>query len=100
MRNKSNPLAEAMGHKATPPSIDFKDVPSRQIEIHHSEIPGLPGRHVGEHITVSLQGHIASHEDGHSVLEVHHVAPDSPTEESFGTKEAIRVIPPNSPAPS
>lgn len=96
-----NPLVQAMNKgKAKPPSIDFETVPSRELKVEHSEIPGLPGKHPGEHITVSVQGHISHHEDGHSVMQVHHIAPDSPTKESFGTKDEIRVIPPNSPEPS
>lgn len=100
---KDNPLVSALGkNRAIPPSIKFEDVPSRMLEVHHSEIPGLPGRKPGEHITVSVQGHISSHEDGKSTLQVHHVAPDSEAmdEEEFGEPDAIRVIPPNSPEPS
>lgn len=100
---KDNPLVSALSKgRATPPSIKFEDVPSRTLEVNHSEIPGLPGRHPGEHITVSVQGHISSHGDGTSTLQVHHIAPDSPAmdKEEFGEPDAIRVIPPESPVPS
>lgn len=80
--------------------LDFDEVPT-YLNLKHSDIPGLPGRKVGETVTVRVSGHIQSqHNDGHAVMEVHDVSPDSPTKESFGTDDAIRVIPPSSNVPS
>lgn len=100
---KDNPLVSALGrNRETPESIKFEDVPSRLLQVHHSEIPGLPGMHPGEHITVNVQGHLSHHGDGTSTLQVHHIAPDSPAidKAEFGTADAIRTIPPTSPTPS
>lgn len=97
----SNPLVDALGKgKSTAPSLDFETMPSRMLEVHHSEIPGLPGKYPGEKITVRLEGHISHPGATSSIMQVHHISPDSPTEESFGSKDAIRVIPPSSNIPS
>lgn len=92
----SNPLVEAMSKgKATAPSLNFETVPSRMLEVHHSEIPGLPDRHPGEKITVRLEGHISHPGENSSIMQVHSISPDSPEE----VKE-MRVIPPSSNVPS
>ncbi len=78
--NENSPLIQALKGKAKPKgetSFDeFK--PPRTFEIHHGEVPGLPGRQVGEPITVSLSGHIHSqHNEGHAVMHVDEVKPDT-----------------------
>jgi hypothetical protein len=50
----------------------------RTFSIEHKEIPGLPGKKVGEGISVKLTGHVHSqHNDGHMVMHVDSVKPDS-----------------------
>lgn len=105
MKNEDHPLVRALSRDkgsagGDSKMLDFDEIPT-YLNLKHSDIPGLPGRKVGEQITVNVSGHIHSqHNDGHAVMEVHHIAPDSPTEESFGEPDAIRVIPPSSNVPS
>lgn len=98
-----NPLVKALSRsKETRASLDFADVPSRMLEVHHSEIPGLPEMRPGEGITVKIHGHISHPGHTSSIMQIHSVEPDSPAmdKEEFGEPDAIRVIPPNSPEPS
>lgn len=80
MLGDNSPLIQALKGKAKPkeetPLPQF-DAP-RTVMIHHDEIPGLPGRHVGERIAVNLEGHIHSQSnDGHAVMHVASVKPDT-----------------------
>lgn len=86
MKNDNLPLVQALrnsGKKGTPANVPEIQAP-RTIMVHHSEIPGLPGRRVGEPVTVNIQGHIHSqHADGHAIVHVSSVKPDtSGTEKS------------------
>jgi hypothetical protein len=79
MRNDHLPLIAALkGHR--PPSVGppaLEPVP-RTFELQHSDIPGLAAKHVGEPLTVKLQGHVhMQHADGHAVMHVSSVKPDS-----------------------
>lgn len=103
MKNDEHPLIRALSRgKEDNSKLDFSNVPSRMLEIHHSEIPGLPEMRPGENVTIRVQGHISHPGQSSSVIQVHSIEPDSPAEDKqeFGTKDAIRVIPPNSPEPS
>lgn len=54
----------------------------RSVMVHHSEIPGLPGRQVGETVAVRLEGHIHSqHNDGHAIVHVNSIKPDTSSTE-------------------
>lgn len=80
MKNDHLPIVQALKAKAkkssTPEMPPFET--PRTFEVQHSEIPGLPGRRVGEPITVNLHGHIHSqHHDGRAIIKVASVKPDS-----------------------
>lgn len=80
MKGDHLPIIQALKGKIKPkaesPTLPFEN--PRTFELQHSEIPGLPGRRVGEPITVNLHGHIQSqHNDGHTVMHVASVKPDS-----------------------
>lgn len=79
MRNANLPIIQALkGHmkpKGETPLHQFQT--PRTLEVHHHEIPGLPGRKPGEAIAVNLKGHVLHHSDGKSVIHVSSVAPDS-----------------------
>jgi len=52
--------------------------PPRSLQVNHHEVPGLPGRKVGESISVRLHGHIHSqNSEGHAIVHVSSVKPDS-----------------------
>ncbi len=80
MKNSHLPIIQALKNKNKP----MKEVPSpvmdfpRTFEVKHSEVPGLAGHRVGEHISVNLKGKIHSQNaDGHAILHVASVKPDS-----------------------
>lgn len=80
MKNDGIPLIQALKGRAQPkghaPLPQFEG--PRSFDLQHHEIPGLPGKHVGEHISVTLHGHVHSqHSDGHAVMHVASVKPDS-----------------------
>jgi hypothetical protein len=78
--NENSPLIQALKGRAKPkPETSFDQFePPRSFEIKHEEIPGLPGRKVGEKLSVRLEGHIHSqHNDGRSVMHVASVKPDT-----------------------
>lgn len=82
MKNDNSPLIQALRGKAKPkPSTEFdKFEPPRTFQVHHGEVPGLPGRRVGDQISVSLHGKIHSQSaDGHAIVHVDRVEakPDS-----------------------
>lgn len=86
MKNENMPLIQALrGRVKSKPEPSFDQFkPSRTFQIDHSEVPGLPGRAVGDHISVNLHGKIHSQSaDGHAIMHVSSVKPD--TEE--GTKK-------------
>jgi len=72
MKNDNHPLVKAMQSRIKSSGPPFAPMQGpRTFEIQHHEIPGLPGRRVGEPITVSLKGHIHSqHNDGKAVMHV------------------------------
>lgn len=79
MRGDHLPIIQALKNrqksKAAP--VQGPDLP-RTLMVHHHEIPGLPGRKVGEPVTVRIQGHIHSQSnDGHAVVHVASIKPDS-----------------------
>lgn len=80
MKNDHLPIIQALKGRSKPKgdtSLPQFEAP-RTFEIQHSEIPGLPGRKVGEHISVTLQGHVHSQSnDGRAVMHVSSVKPDS-----------------------
>jgi hypothetical protein len=80
MKNANLPIIQALKGRAKPrPSTTFDqfEMP-RTFEVQHHEIPGLPGRKVGEKLSVRLQGHVHSqHADGKTVIHVASVKPDS-----------------------
>jgi len=82
MKNETHPLMQALKAKAKPQSDSLHSLaPSRQLTIHHHEIPGLPGRKIGEQISVNLKGRIHSQSaDGHAVMHVASIKPDSDSE--------------------
>lgn len=80
MKNDHLPLIQALKGKTKSkpdsPVLPFES--PRVFELQHKEIPGLPGRRVGEPITVNLHGHIHSqHNDGRTLIHVASVKPDS-----------------------
>lgn len=79
MKGDHLPIVQALKgniKKATNNTIAFEQ--PRSIEIQHHEIPGLPGRQVGEPITVQVHGHIHSqHNDGKAVMHVSSIKPDT-----------------------
>lgn len=79
MKNDSHPLIQALKFNAKPTGPAFAPMEGpRTFEINHEEIPGLPGKRVGEKITVSLEGHIHSqNNDGKTMMHVASVKPDS-----------------------
>lgn len=81
MKNENHPLIQALkGRSKSPVAKDpFPAFDSpRTFEVQHTEIPGLPGKHVGEHISVRLEGHVHSqHNDGKTIMHVASVKPDS-----------------------
>lgn len=79
MKNEDHPLMQALKAHAKPSGPAFVPMEGpRTFEINHDEIPGLPGKAVGEHISVHLEGHIHSqHNDGHAVMHVAEVKPDT-----------------------
>ena len=80
MKNDSHPLLQALKARSKStanPKMEPFEMP-RSLQIDHGEIPGLPGRKVGEPITVTLSGHIHSQSnDGHAVMHIASVKPDS-----------------------
>lgn len=91
MKNDHLPLIQALkGRTKKPESFNF-EVP-RIFEVKHSEIPGLPGKKIGEHITVNLRGHIADHGDGRSTIHVADVKPDSTEMTNKESPDSVRVI--------
>ncbi len=80
MKNDNHPLIAALKGKAKPfGNTNLPNLQSpRTLEVQHHEIPGLPGRHVGEPITVNVHGHIHSQSnDGHAVMHISSVKPDT-----------------------
>lgn len=82
MKNSDHPLMQALKSKNSsgkPPEHPFAQFEApRSFEINHEEIPGLPGKKVGEAISVRLEGHVHSqNNDGHAVMHVASVKPDS-----------------------
>lgn len=79
MKNDHLPLIQALKGRQKPKDDTAQlDMPPRTMMIHHTEIPGLPGRKVGEPITVNVQGHIHSqHNDGHAIVHVSSIKPDT-----------------------
>ncbi len=82
MKNDHLPLIQALKGRAKPkpkpetPLPQFE--PPRTFEIQHHEIPGLPGKKVGEHLSVHLEGKVhMQHADGHAVMHVSTVKPDT-----------------------
>lgn len=80
MKNDNLPLIQALKGKMKPkgeePLAQF-EIP-RTFEVKHDEIPGLPGRPVGEAMSVRLEGHVHSqHSDGHAIMHVDSVKPDT-----------------------
>lgn len=79
MKNESHPLMRALKARMRPsgPAFAPEEGP-RTFTVKHTEIPGLPGKKVGEDISVHLHGHIHSQSnDGHAVIHVAAVKPDS-----------------------
>lgn len=79
MKNDHLPIIQAIKGKLKPkgdtPLPQFDE--HRPFEIQHHEIPGLPGRAVGEKVAVRLEGHIHSqHNDGRAIMHVESVKPD------------------------
>ncbi len=79
MKNDHLPLIQAMkGRAKTVPGEPSFAPPPRTFEIKHEEIPGLPGRKVGEALSVRVHGKIHQQSaDGHAVMHVSSVKPDS-----------------------
>lgn len=82
MKNDHLPLIQALkarSKKKSEPDVSIPPFESlRTFDVQHSEIPGLPGRRIGEPITVNLHGHIHSqHSDGRAVIKVASVKPDT-----------------------
>jgi hypothetical protein len=77
-----NPIIQAMKDRskkqvgATP--FDPLDE-GRLFELQHDQdtIPGLPGKRVGEAMTVNLTGHVHSQHNGKTMMRVTSVKPDS-----------------------
>jgi hypothetical protein len=90
MKNDNSPLIQALKGRTRPKlenALPQFEAP-RAITIHHHEIPGLPGRRIGEQISVRLQGHIHSqNNDGHTVVHVSSVKPDSEGMEKEGNPD-------------
>lgn len=79
MKGDNLPIIQALKGKQKPQSgpVPQFEAP-RTFDIHHGEVPGLPGRRVGEPITVKLEGHVHSqYNDGHAVMHVSSVKPDT-----------------------
>lgn len=77
-----NPIIQAMKDRSTKqvgatPFDPFDE--GRLFELQHDKdtIPGLPGRRVGEGISVNLEGHVHSQHDGKTMMRVTSVKPDS-----------------------
>lgn len=79
MKNDHLPLLQALRGRSKPKTDSVQPIEMpRAFEIQHHEIPGLPGKKVGDHISVNLAGHIHSqNNDGHAVMHVSSVKPDS-----------------------
>lgn len=89
MKNDNLPLVKALqnrGKKGTPANVLPIQAP-RTFELKHDEITGLPGRKVGDSISVHLHGHIQSqHNEGHAVMHVSSVKPDTNAAEGYASK--------------
>lgn len=88
MRNENSPLIQALKGRVKPKeSTSFdKFEPPRTFQIKHGEVPGLPGRPVGEHVSVRIHGKIHSQSaDGHAIVHVDRV--DAKPDSSDRTKE-------------
>lgn len=78
MKNSHLPLIQALKNRMKPKEEGPSFEAPRRFEVLHSEVPGLPGRKVGEAISVNMKGHIQSQSaDGHAVVHVSSVSPDS-----------------------
>lgn len=82
MKNSDHPLMQALkarNSSGKPPEHPFAEFEApRSFEIKHAEIPSLPGKKVGDAISVRLEGHVHSqNNDGHAVMHVSSVKPDS-----------------------
>lgn len=92
MRNDNLPLVQALRARAknkpeAEGPVQSLEIP-RTFELQHTDIPGLPGRRVGEAITVNLNGHIHSQHDGRTIIRVASVKPDSKEMEAQANPEA------------
>lgn len=91
MKNADLPLMQALKGRAKPKGNTTFDKfePPRTFEIHHHEIPGLPGKRVGEHISVNLKGQVHSQHEGKTVVHINDIKPDSSemTKESYPDKK-------------
>lgn len=80
MKNDHLPIIQALKGRQKPKSetpLPQFEAP-RMIHVNHSEVPGLPGRKVGEPITVHVTGHVHSqHNEGHAIMHVSSVKPDT-----------------------
>ncbi len=78
MKNSHLPLIQALKNKLKPKEPFSPPEMPRAFELQHSELPGLSNKKVGEPISVNVSGHIHSQNaDGHSVMHVASVKPDS-----------------------
>lgn len=86
MKNDNHPIVQAMLSKRGPSTsgstpFDMME-PSRHLEIKHAELPGLGNVAVGSKVTAMVHGTVRSqHSDGHSMIEIHQIKPDSPAED-------------------
>lgn len=80
MKNENLPLIQALKGRSKKGSVEsfHSFEPPRTFQLQHHEIPGLPGKKIGETISVNLKGKVhMQHADGHAVMHVTSVKPDS-----------------------
>ncbi len=78
MKNDHLPIIQALKGRQPVPKADVFDPMPRSVEIKHSEVPGLSDKKVGEPLSVLLHGKIhMQHGDGHAIMHVNSVKPDS-----------------------
>lgn len=77
MKHANMPLIQALKGRSKLKPTETLEGP-RIFEVKHDEVTGLPGRKVGDQISVHLTGRIHSqHADGHALIHVDHVKPDT-----------------------